>query len=502
MLGLRAYFKRVSQNERREGQPYQTGRSHGVSYNQASMLKSLLTLVLLAIGPGLRAQSTPAATALPEDLKSKIDAAANQILSSTKVPSASIAIVKDGHIAYLQAYGQARLSPPMDATPPMQYSIGSISKQFTAAAVLFLAQEGKLNLNDPVSKYLPDLTRAHEVTIRMLLSHTSGYQDYWPEDYVMTSMMAPTTAQHILDEWGKRPLDFDPGTEWQYSNTNYVIAGRIVEQVSGMALIDLLEKRIFLPLGMVNVYDSDASRLPATDPTGYERHALGPPRPSPQTGANWMFAAGELAMPAHDLALWDISLIDRSLLSPASYNQMFTPVLLKNGDNTGYGLGVNVKKLDGRTVIEHSGEVSGFVSENVVFPAERAAIVVFTNEMATQAASMIADRVAPMILGIAASAPTKEEAQALAIFNGLADGHIDRKLFTNYCNAYFNQQTIDDFATSLKPLGPPLTFKQTKVEARGGMIFRVFAVTFPERELKVTTYEMPDGKLEQYLVIP
>ena len=439
------------------------------------MLKSLLILVLLAISPVLRAQSTPATAALPEDVKSKIDAAANQILSSTKVPSASIAIVKDGHIAYLQAYGQARLSPPMEATPQMQYSIGSISKQFTAAAVLFLAQEGKLNLNDPVSKYLPELTRAHEVTIRMLLSHTSGYQDYWPEDYVMTSMMAPTTAQHILDEWGKRPLDFDPGTEWQYSNTNYVIAGRIVEQVSGMALIDLLEKRIFLPLGMVNVYDSDASRLPATDPTGYERHALGPPRPSPQTGANWMFAAGELAMPAHDLALWDISLIDRSLLSPASYTQMFTPVLLKNGDNTGYGLGVNVKKRDGHTMIEHSGEVSGFVSENVVFPGDRAAIVVLTNEMATQAASMIADRVAPMILGIAASAPTKEEAQALAIFNGLADGHIDRKLFTNYCNAYFNQQTLEDFAASLKPLGPPLSFKQTKVEARGGMIFRVFA---------------------------
>jgi D-alanyl-D-alanine carboxypeptidase len=115
---------------------------------------------------------------------------------------------------------------------------------------------------------------------------------------------------------------------------------------------------------------------------------------------------------------------------------------------------------------------------------------------------MIADRVAPMILGIAASAPTKEEAQALAIFNELADGHIDRKLFTNYCNSYFNQQTIEDFATSLKPLGPPLSFKQTKEEGRGGMIFRVFAVDFPDRELKVTTYEMPDGKLEQYLVIP
>ena len=475
------------------------------------MLKPLLALLPLALYAAAWAQSTPESTlardhvpvvALSENLKSQIDAAVNQILTATKVPSASIAVVKDGRIAYLQAYGQARISPPMEATPQMQYSVGSISKQFTAAAVLLLAQDGKLTLNDPVAKYLPDLTRANEVTIRMLLSHTSGYQDYWPEDYVMTSMTVPTTAQHILDVWAKKPLDFDPGTKWQYSNTNYVIAGRIVEQVSGMALTDLLDKRIFVPLGMENVYNADASRLPATDPTGYERYALGPPRPSPLEGANWMFAAGELAMPAHDLALWDISLINRSLLRPASYTQMFTPVLLKNGDSSGYGLGVFLKKPDGRTTIEHSGEVSGFVSENVVYPDDKAAIVVFTNEMATQAAGLIAGRIAPIVLGLAASAPSKAEAQALAIFNELADGHINRKLFTNYCNAYFSQQALDDFATSLKPLGPPLSFKQTKEEGRGGMTFRVFTVTFPERELKVTTYEMPDGKLEQYLVIP
>ena len=211
-------------------------------YSRPRMPKSLLCLALvsLIIAPAAHA-------ALPEDAKAKVDAAVNQVLSSTKVPSASIAIVMDGQIAYLQAYGQARLSPPTEATPQMQYSIGSISKQFTAATVLLLAQQHKLTLDDPVAKYLPDLTRAGEVTIRMLLSHTSGYQDYWPEDYVMTSMMVPTTAQHILDVWAKRPLDFDPGTQWQYSNTNFVIAGRIVEQVSGTPLIDLLKKRIFLP---------------------------------------------------------------------------------------------------------------------------------------------------------------------------------------------------------------------------------------------------------------
>src|SRR5271156_6133262 len=208
-----------------------TPRPPGSSYNQSSMSKLVLFLALvsLTMGPALRAESTT----LPEDAKASIDAAVNQVLSSTKVPSASIAIVKDGRIAYLQAYGLARLTPPVEATPEMQYPIGSVSKQFTAAAVLLLAQEHKLTLDDPVSRYLPELARARDVTIRMLLSHTSGYQDYWPEDYVMTSMMVPTNAQHILDVWGKKPLDFEPGTQWQYSNTNYVIAGRIVEQVSG-----------------------------------------------------------------------------------------------------------------------------------------------------------------------------------------------------------------------------------------------------------------------------
>jgi len=463
------------------------------------MPKFLLLLALLCLSavPAVRGQST-----LSDEDKSKIDVAVNQVLASTKVPSASLAVVKDGHIAYLQAYGEARITPPMEATPQMQYPIGSISKQFTAAAILFLAQEGKLKLDDPVSKYLPDLTRANEVTIRMLLSHTSGYQDYWPEDYVMTSMMVPTTAQHILDVWAKRPLDFDPGTQWQYSNTNYVIAGSIVEKVSGTPLIDMLKKRIFVPLGMDNVYDTDASKLPATDPTGYERHALGPQRPSPLEGAGWMFAAGELAMPAHDLALWDISMLDRSLLSPASYTQMLTPVLLKNGTNTNYGLGVFVRQRDGRNIIEHSGEVSGFVSENLLFPDQHAAIIVLTNEMASGTASLVARRITPIVLGLPGPAPTKEEARALAIFNGLADGKIDRSQFTAYCNAYFSQQTLDDFATSLKPLGPPLTFKQTTEEGRGGMIFRSFTATFPDRELKITTYEMPDGKLEQYLVEP
>src|SRR5579859_5484396 len=438
---------------------------------RTSMSKSLLffSLVSLTIVPALRADST-----LPDEAKATIDAAVNQVLSSTKVPSASIAIVKDGRIAYLQAYGLARLTPPMEATPQMQYPIGSISKQFTAAAILLLAQEHKLTLDDPISRYLPDLARAHDVTIRMVLSHTSGYQDYWPEDYVMTSMMVPTTVQHILDVWAKKPLDFEPGTQWQYSNTNYVIAGAIVEKVTGQPLFDFITARIFRPLNMKSVWNSDQKELTHPDPIGYYRHALGPLRVAPKEGIGWMFAAGELAMTAHDLALWDESLLAQSILKPESYQQMFTEIKLKDGKGTHYGLGVEVRDSNGHRLIEHGGEVSGFVSNNAVLIDDGAAVVVLTNQDAVGAASTISRLAAPVVAGYP---PTKEEQQAIDIYHGLQQGRIDRTLLAPNLSDYFTAEALADFQQSLAPLGEPLTFRKTREALRGGMTFRSFDIT-------------------------
>jgi CubicO group peptidase (beta-lactamase class C family) len=209
--------------------------------------------------------------ALDPALRSRVDRIATQVLEQTGVPSASVAVVKGGKVVYTHAYGKARLasenSPAIVATPEMRYSIGSISKQFTAAAILMLQEEGKLSLDDPVGKYLPGLTRGNEVTIRQILSHTSGYQDYWPEDYVMTTMLHPETAQQIIDTWGKKPLDFEPGTQWQYSNSNFAIAGRIVEVAGGEPLWNLLTRRIFRPLGMQSVWNSDEVKLGQDDAT-------------------------------------------------------------------------------------------------------------------------------------------------------------------------------------------------------------------------------------------
>ena len=464
----------------------------------------LLALVCCVASLAAQAQSSLVVNTIPPDLSAKIDAVAQQALDQTGVPSASIAIVQHGQIVYTHAYGKARLDPPVAAEPSILYSIGSISKQFTAAALLLLEQQGKLSIDDPVSKYIPDLTRANEVTIRMLLSHTAGYQDFWPEDYLMPPMRESTTAQHILDVWAKKPLDFDPGTRWQYSNTNYVIAGVIVEKVSGMPLMKFLQANIFKPLDMEAVWNSDAERLGDTDASGYIRYALGPLRPAPKEGKGWMFAAGELAMPAYDLAQWDISVMNRSLLAPKSYDELFNPVKLKDGTDTHYALGLSVRTAMGRTFYEHSGEVSGFVSDNVVFPEDKAAIAVLTNQDAARAASIIARGLGPIVLGVDTEAPTEAEKQALEVYLGLEQGKIDRALFTENCNAYFSAQALADFQSSLSPLGRPSALKQIAEQLRGGMTFRVFNVVLPDstQHLQVTTYTMPDGKLEQYLVIP
>jgi len=456
---------------------------------------ALKTMCALLFVLPLFAQET-----LPADMRASIDKAAAEILSKTGVPSASIAVVRDGKTAYVHAYGNAKLDPAMPATTAMRYSIGSISKQFTSAAILMLAEEGKLSLDDKVVRWLPELTRANEVTIRELLSMTSGYQDFWPQDYVMPNMLNPVTAQQIMDEWGKKPLDFEPGTKWQYSNTNYVIAGVIVERVAGMSYLDFLQKRVFTPLQMTTVFNTDLSPLLPEDPSRYLRYAAGPSRPAPKEGRGWMFAAGELAMTPSDLAKWDISIIDQSVLKPQSYRQLEHEILLANGTGTHYALGVNVSMVDGRRQISHGGEVSGFTARNEVYPDERAAIIVLTNLDATDASSQLATKIANVLF--AATDPATQAAldQMKKIFADLQKGKINRTQFTSNANAYFSDLAVKDFASSLGPLGTPQEFTQIQQSLRGGMTLRRYRIKFANKTFRLTTFIMPDGKLEQYQI--
>ena len=374
----------------------------------------------------------------------------------------------------------------------MLYGIGSISKQFTAAAVLLLQQDGKLSLDDPVSRFVPGLTRGNEVTIRQLLSHTSGYQDFWPQDYVPPLMEKPITPQGILD----------PGTRWQYSNTNFVIAAMIVGKASGMPFFQFLRSHVLNPLGMKSAIDFDALGPSSVQPVGYMRYALGPLRPATSTGAGWMHGAGELAMTASDLALWDVAMIRQSLLAPKSYRAMGTTVLLRNGVSAGYGLGVDVGMMSGHRMIAHNGEVAGFTADNLVFPDDSAAVVVLTNQDAAPADGLIADQIARVLFTTQDATTESRTVLARGIFIGLQLGTIDRSLLTADANAYFSASALQDFAASLHPLGAPTGFVQLSQANRGGMIERSYRVTFATRVLHVWTYEMPDGKLEQYQVAP
>jgi D-alanyl-D-alanine carboxypeptidase len=476
---------------------------HNLSGSRTILFRRGLLRVAACLGVtiSILAQvSAQAPSQLSDETRSQIDQIARQVLESTGVPSASVAVVKDGTLAYTHAYGNARLDPPTPATAEMRYKIGSISKQFTATAILMLAEQGKLSLDDPVFRFVPDLTRAKEVTIRQLLSHTSGYQDYWPQDYVPPFMLSPITANEILTLWARKPLDFDPGTKWQYSNTNYVIAGVIVEKASKMPLLRFLSSNIFEPLGMQSVVNIDQDHLADTDPTGYMRYALGPLRAAPREGKGWLFAAGELAMPVTDLAKWDIAMMNQRLLKPSSYHEMQRDVLLKNGAATGYALGVTVRNQAGHRMLEHGGEVSGFTAENVVFPDDRAAVIVLTNQDAVNAGSQIARKIAPLLFAGNTAVVAEKVERARKILEQLQQGKIDRSLFTDNANTYFDQQALQDFAASLGLLGTSQDVQQTAEQLRGGMTYRAYRAKFAEKVLSISTFEMPDGKIEQFLV--
>ncbi|HEX5353487.1 MAG TPA: serine hydrolase domain-containing protein [Rhodanobacteraceae bacterium] len=450
----------------------------------------------------LASASMPAFAQAPlqSDISAKIDKIANDALLKSGVPSASIAVVRAGKLVYAHAYGDARLNPKTPATPAMRYSIGSISKQFTAAAILMLEQQGKLGLDDKIAKYFPDLTAADQITIRQILSHTSGYEDYWPQDYVMPEMLKPTTPRSIMDTWAKKPLDFKPGTKWQYSNTGFVIAGAIVHKITGKTPFEFLEQHVFKPLGMDDVYNNNLHALPATDARGYQRYALGPLHPAPKEGVNWLYGDAALSMTPTDLAKWDMAVLHRTLLQGTSWKAMQSEVLLNDGLASGYGLGVFVERFDGHRLIAHDGEVSGFTDTNFVFPDDGMAVVVLTNQDAVGTSGVIARRIAEALFEVHDPAAARALAQARAIFAGLQHGKIDRGLFSPDANSYFDATALHDYQTSLAPLGKPESFVTRGSHERGGMLGRGYMLTFPNRKLSITTYTLPNGKLEQYIV--
>ena len=438
---------------------------------------------------------TPFAKPLTAEQKLQIDSAVIGILKTSDVPSASIAVVTDGKLDYAKAYGDQRFDGTPAATTA-RYPFASISKQFTAAAILLLVEDGKMSLGDKVAKYLPTLTSAKSITVRQLLSHTSGYRDFWPQNYRFQAMTKPTTPQAILDRWAKAPLDFKPGTKYQYSNTGYTAAGLIAEMVAKEPLFAFEQRRIFKPLGMEVVQSTD-SMSPA-DPVGSFRYALGPVRPIGPELAGWTFAAGDLAISPSELAKWNIARLKRMVLKPQSWQTQETNAIPAEAGRK-YGLGVRIDAVGQHPRILHNGALTGYLSTNRVYPANGAAVTVAINAGFSNTQDAIADAIEAVILEL-----QDDTAVALALFNMVRTGQIDRSRFTENAIFYFTPIALADYSRSLTPLGEVTSVvRRTPAALRGGLSSEEFIFTFASRKLLGILRTEPDsGRVEEFSLEP
>jgi D-alanyl-D-alanine carboxypeptidase len=456
------------------------------------MHRVLVALLLIVIPLCATAQ-----TLSPEDRRA-VDQSVRDWMAETEAPSVSIAIVKTNTLVYANAYGFARRDPDVPATIRTRYAIASVTKQFTAAGILRLQEQGKLRLDDKVAKFFPRLTDADDISLRQVLNHTAGYRELWTADFVTPRMTKPISSDAILNEWATQPLNMRPGTAWVYSNTNFILAGAIIEKLSGRTYLNFLQTNIFAPLGMNDVIESDVTPLMAPDAAGYTRYGEGPIRLSQRPARGWEFGAGGLAMTPSDLARWDISLMTRSLLKPQSYEALYTPLKLANGENTNYSLGLGIYERDGRLDLEHGGDGPGFAAEGIMWPAEQTAIIICTNNDWTSSIVGLRDdlvrRIAYTVLP-----PTPDAVRARSIFEGFRHGQINRGLFSADGNAHLSQSVLDDQKQGLARFGPVRAFTLQSESEHDGATRRNWKISTAGGALFASEMDRA-GKIEQFIV--
>jgi len=319
------------------------------------------------------------------------------------IPGVSLAIVRDGRTIKTQGYGFANIELKAPATKDTVYEIGSNTKQFTAAAIMMLVEEGKVRLEDPITKYFPQAPQAWRgITIRHLLTHTSGIQNHvavphWL-DVFRTNLAFETapTRDELLKMFFKLPLEFQPGETWAYDNTGYYLLGIVIEKASGRTYWQFLDERIFKPLGMTATRSTDPRPIVPNRASGYEwknDHFENRPVLLPAIG----FSAGSLLSNVEDAVKWDAALYGEKLLKKSSLEQMWIATMAKNGADApfNYGFGWFVDSYRGHRLVQHSGGTPGFSSVIYRFVDDKLTIIILTNH-----SDRIVDQLAIDLAGI------------------------------------------------------------------------------------------------------
>ena len=378
-------------------------------------MNAIRTLVgLTLVGSGLAGQSSPR-----QRLAAQIDSMAAAALASWPAVGLSVAVLRGGDTIVAKGYGRADLENDLPATAQTVYRIGSITKQFTAAAVMQLVEQGKIALDDTIQKFLPAYhTQGHRVTIRQLLTHTSGIKSYTSLGPEWTSRMRLDLApDSLVTLFQDKPFDFEPGTRFLYDNSGFYLLGMIIERASGESYAAYLQQHLFGPLGLAATRYCDERPLIPHRARGYERDSGRFVNASPLSMTQ-PFAAGALCSTVGDLVRWTRSLEAHRPVSAASYTAMTTPATLTDGSHTTYAFGLVVGDLDGHRKVGHGGGINGFLSELDDYPADSLTVAVLANSESARP-GRLADDIARAVLGIVHPAvkdlpPSTEEIARLA----------------------------------------------------------------------------------------
>jgi D-alanyl-D-alanine carboxypeptidase len=339
-------------------------------------IESTLIATLLVCG-GVDAVAQVAQPS-PDQL-AELDRRVQDHLGENNIPGGLVAVASRGRIIHLRTYGMANVELSVPVTDSTVFEIGSISKQFVSAAVMLLVQDNKIGLDDPIHQYLADLPSEWlGVTVRQLLTHTSGIPDY-EEIRTYDVYRFRLTPEEVIQIAHSRPMDFAPGTGWYYSNTGYFLLSMIVERIEGRPLGQVLRSRIFGPLEMTQTRMADPEAIIRHRASGYWVNKVGALINRNPTETSSTLGAGGLLSSVHDLTKWDEALYGDQLLSAVSKTTMWTPTVLPDGNDTGYAFGWSVRPYKGLTSQSHSGQVAGFVANFSRFPEQEVAIIVFLN---------------------------------------------------------------------------------------------------------------------------
>lgn len=461
-------------------------------------MKKYITKKSMAVFIGIFLMLTASAAA-QENFTDKVDGHVRGVMQKQNVPGVSVAVVKEGKVVLAKGYGLANVEHQVPVKPETVFQSGSVGKQFTATAVMMLVEEGKINLDEKIGKYLgesPDTWK--NITVRHLLTHTAGMTDYpkgfdFRRDYTEDELLK--IAQNI-------PTAFEPGEKFQYSNLGYVTLGILISKVTGKFYGEFLRERIFQPSGMTTARVITEADIVPNRAAGY-RLVKGELK-----NQNWVSpvlnttADGSLYLTVLDLAKWDAALYGETLLKKASLDQMWTPVSLNNGKISQYGFGWGVGKINNRRLISHNGAWQGFMAHIGRYVDDKITVIVLANlsgfnvtKLAEEIAGIYNPELALPVLQAIEDKEPQVTTRAKELLQKIAAGTVEQELFTAEAKEFLFPDRIKQVGAQTKSLGALEKFELVeRATANGAQIYR-YRAGFKNASIIYSVSITEDGKI-------